>query len=1643
MRYNFLRQMRSPVARYGFAIAMAVISVAWRYALTPLIGPGYQYVTVFPLIIVVAMLAGRGAAIVHAAAAGAIATYYFTTDPDIPAVLILALVIATGFLAGDLAQRLHNAANQAQRRSEELTERENLIRSITQNTEVQIGALDKDFRFIFFNEAYQRGWHQMWQQQIEIGDSLLELTNPWPREQRKGKALWERAFKGESFRVTVEFGDSAREKRLFDIHFNPIHDAAGNPLGAAQIMRDITEQVQTEAAASRTELFYRQTLESIPGMVFTTRPDGYCDYQSRQWVEYTGVAMKDMLGDGWNKLLHPDDRKPAMKAWQAAVDGLASYDVEYRVRRYDGLYEWFKVRGHPIRDASGTIVRWFGVAANINDLKNTEKALRDSEARFRGTFENAATGITQVDLDGNWLDVNQTFCRMVGYTKEALIGTSFLILTLPEDMREDMRRYDALKRGVLDSYTVEKRYRHKDGHILWVELYRALQRDETGKPLYSIAVVVDITERKRAEEALLAERARLHAVLESLPVAVWIADRNGTVVQVNKAVQDIWGKAPLPYGVEKYGDYVGWWADTAKRVEPRDWALARAVLQGEVSKGEVINIQRFDGRTGTILNNASPVVDADGQIIGGVAVAQDITVYRQAQEALRESEERLRQFIEYAPAALAMFDRQMRYLSVSRRWKDDYGLGDIDLIGRSHYDIFQEISPEWKAIHRRALAGEIIRCEADRFVRADGSIQWLKWEIRPWRGADGRLGGIVIFAEDITSLKQTEEALRESERKFRDVFEQSALGMGRVRFDDARWVDVNDAFCRMLGYSREEMLSTSWPDITHPDDVDLDLVPFRKMGEGMLDRYSVEKRFIHKQGYYVWTRLTLSLVRDSEGRADYEIAVIEDITNRRRAEEALRQSEERFRKAFEIETVGILFFDMQASFLNANDAFLRMIGYDRQALERGELNSELVTLPEHMPRTWQAFEELQKTGRLSPYEKELIRPDGSHWWGFFAGTRLSENEAMEFVIDVTDRKRVEEALRQSEEQFHSMFDRHNAVKLVIDPETGEICDANQAAAAFYGYSRQQLCGMRIQEINQLTDDEIAAERRRAVNEERKYFVFPHRLADGTVRIVEVYSTPVPIGGKARLYSIIHDITERKKAEEALRQSERQFRELADSMPQIVFAARPDGVVDYFNRKWEEVTTGDLSKIGDAGWIPALHPDDVEKVRKTWYECVRTGDVFNMEFRLKVPDSNQTRWYIVRVLPIRDEQGAIVRWFGTATDIHDLKQIQESLKASERRYRTLFESIDEGFCIIEMIFDAQEKPVDYRFLEVNPAFERHTGLHAAAGETIRNLAPEIETHWYEIYGQVAATGQSRRFVNESKALNRWFDVYAFRVGAPHEHKVALLFTDITRFKQTQQDLLQYKDRLESKNREMESIIGIVSHDLRAPLVNIQGFSHEIEADCKTLDTMLERVPVEDSVEQRLDQLLHHAIPESLQYVQTSAEAMNRLVMTLVETARAGTAPNKPERIDMDALMAEIIDNLKIKFDAAEVSYDVEPLPECFADRTQVTQIFTNLLDNAVKYLHPDRRGAICLKGAPQADGVLYSVCDNGIGISQAEQEKIFEPYYQLKEKAAGGIGMGLATVKKLVERNNGKIWVISEKGRYSIFYVALPAAPHVR
>jgi two-component system, sensor histidine kinase and response regulator len=271
---------------------------------------------------------------------------------------------------------------------------------------------------------------------------------------------------------------------------------------AVALARDITERKRAEEALRESEQRWRSLTEALPQLVWSATPDGACDYFSMQWTQFTGVPEIHLLGWQWMETLHPDDREPTRQFWTNSVAGRGPYDVEYRVRRTDGEYRWFKTRGVPIRDSEGSVVKWFGTCTDITDLLRTEEALRESEERFRGTFENAGVGIAHAHSTGRLLRVNEKFCAIVGYPRAELLQKTFQEITHPDDLTTSLASFAALLRGESAVVEHEKRYVRKDGSPVWVELFTSLQRDATGQPSYAIAVVQDISERRRLDAEL-------------------------------------------------------------------------------------------------------------------------------------------------------------------------------------------------------------------------------------------------------------------------------------------------------------------------------------------------------------------------------------------------------------------------------------------------------------------------------------------------------------------------------------------------------------------------------------------------------------------------------------------------------------------------------------------------------------------------------------------------------------------------------------------------------------------------------------------------------------------------------------------------------------------------------------------------------------------------------------------------------------------------------------------------------------------------------------------------------------------------------------------------------------------------------------
>ncbi|MCX8061728.1 MAG: ATP-binding protein, partial [Anaerolineales bacterium] len=421
----------------------------------------------------------------------------------------------------------------------------------------------------------------------------------------------------------------------------------------------------------------------------------------------------------------------------------------------------------------------------------------------------------------------------------------------------------------------------------------------------------------------------------------------------------------------------------------------------------------------------------------------------------------------------------------------------------------------------------------------------------------------------------------------------------------------------------------------------------------------------------------------------------------------------------------------------------------------------------------------------------------------------------------------------------------------------------------------------------------------------------------------------------------------------------------------------------------------------------------------YQRCVDNGYPITYEETLDLPGGRRT-WLTTLTPVVQDNHIKYI--VGAGTDITEQKAAQEIIRQSEERYRTLFENMIEGFALHEMIWDERGTPVDYRFLEVNPAFERLTGLRAeqVIGKTVRQLLPDLEATWIERYGEVARTGQSAVFEAYSTPLSRWYEVSAF---SPKPGFFAAVFTDITQRKQWEAERERLIQDLQRKNSELSQFTYTVSHDLKSPLITILGFL----------------TFVEQSLEQgNLDQA-----KADLQRIHFAAEKMQALLEGLLELSRIGRVINPPTQFPFGEVVMEAVQLLmgNIRHQGRIVEFEIAPnLPVVYGDRARLLQVMQNLLDNALKYMGEQSRPRIEIGWREVANELQFYVRDNGIGIEPVHQEKVFGLFEKLDPRAEG-YGVGLALVKRIIEVHRGRVWVESEgEGKGCTFWFTLPKAP---
>jgi PAS domain S-box-containing protein len=502
-----------------------------------------------------------------------------------------------------------------------------------------------------------------------------------------------------------------------------------------------------------------------------------------------------------------------------------------------------------------------------------------------------------------------------------------------------------------------------------------------------------------------------------------------------------------------------------------------------------------------------------------------------------------------------------------------------------------------------------------------------------------------------------------------------------------------------------------------------------------------------------------------------------------------------------------------------------------------------------------------------------------------------------------------------------------------------------------------------------------------------------------------------------------DQTERKLAEIGLYESRERFAKIVGQAATGVVEMDPQGRITLVNQKYcdmlgytqveligmsvRDVTAPD-SRAATLGGMAALAAGGPGFVHDKHY-LRKDGSL--------LPASSS-------INALRSAGGEFLGMVAIVLDTTEGRLAEEKLRASEERYRTLFESMDQGFAILEMIFDHDGRPVDYRFLEMNAMFERHTSFADATGKTARELVPELDRFWFDTYGRVALTGEAIRFENEAPAMGRWFDVYATPIGGAGSGRVALLFSDITARKRSEEQLRHLAADLSDADRRKTEFLATLAHELRNPLAPIRS----------GLGVM--RLSGDDAA----------AVRKVREMMERQVGHMVHLIDDLLDVARisGGKLELKRERASLKQILSSAVETSLPLIEAARHRLNLA-LPDqdlvVDADITRIAQVVANLLNNAAKYTSAGGRIDLSVR----ADGgtALITVSDTGVGIAADSLKSVFDMFKQVDRhvgRAQGGLGIGLSLVRRLVEMHGGSVTATSAgAGQGSTFEVRLPLA----
>ncbi|UCC79233.1 MAG: PAS domain S-box protein [Candidatus Zixiibacteriota bacterium] len=905
---------------------------------------------------------------------------------------------------------------------------------------------------------------------------------------------------------------------------------------------------------------------------------------------------------------------------------------------------------------------------------NALRSLSATEAKLAAILRSTGDAVIATDANGHISFMNRVAEKVTGWEERETLGRSvddvFYIVDAATGKKADNPVRKVIKECKaigLDNNTILIR---KDGTRILIGDSAAPVLDDSGKINGAVLVFRDESERKGAEFEIKKSEEKFRSLVHTARNVILYISPDHEILEFNPEAERVYGLKRNEVLGKNYLELcipANERENVAKNFEK--------VLSGEPTIGFENRILTHDGQERIFLWNVNIIPDnTEDNPLGVIAIGYDITDRKKVENSIRESEQKFRNIAESSPMGMHFYrlepDGKLTFEGANPAADKLLDLNNNQFVGKTIEEAFPgSIGTEIPEKYRAAASdGRTWQTEQVNYVdeKIKGAFQVVAFQTTKNRMA------AMFF--DITEQKIIEKELKESEERFRSTFEQAAVGIAHVA-PDGKFIRINQRFCAIVGYSKDELIRRTFQDITHPDDVQRDIGILHRMLSGDLKIHSIEKRYCRKDGAVVWVNLTTRLLRDQNNKPKYFISVIEDISDRKKAEDDLKKSEEKFRSLFEAASDSIFIVEMSsegAKFVDCNSSTLEIFRCNSRKDVLGKCPADFS--PEVQADGRSSIERVREIaaaamkGQPQSFDWIHCRLDKTPFDAEVTVNRIdiAGKPFMQVIVrDVTERKRAEEALRESEEKFRNVAEQ--SPNMIFINRRGRIVYVNNRSAEILGYSKDEFYSPDFDFLKLIAPEYAQMVKEKYERHLRGEDVEPYEYAlltkDGR-KIEGIINTKIiQYEGENSLLGIVTDITDRKRAEEAIKESEEKFRNVAEQSPNMIFINKQGRIV-FVNNKCEEIMgyTREEFCSPDFDFLSLIAPEYIQNIKANFDRHMKGEDVEPYEYALITKERRRIDSIINTKLIKYEGEISIL---GIVTDITERKKTEKAMEKSRQ------------------------------------------------------------------------------------------------------------------------------------------------------------------------------------------------------------------------------------------------------------------------------------------------------------------------------------------------------------------------------------------